>query len=1259
MTDRPTGGPVGGNNAPPVRKEGEDDRPFRRLFMRYAEPMWIYDVETLRFLDVNPAAVSRYGYSREEFLDMTLLDIRLPEDHEALLRSVAGAPDQTEKSGLWRHCGRDGRIRVVEITSHAITAEGRAARIVLVTDVTEQYLADPDYQETVGRRHADDALRQSSALASIAGQVARIGGWAHDIETDTIAWSGETCRLLGFPPALRPTRGDCLTLLSPEQQTVFDEDLRRCAARGVAFDRELDVATATGGALTVRCIGQARYDADGSITAVEGAVQDITEIKAGERAVRESRDRLRNIARATADLVWEWDIVNHSVWWSDGSSSLLGYRQNEMPASVDGWRSMIHPEDLFRVQDGFRETVTQGREHWGDEYRLRRSDGSYAYVMDRGFVMKDTAGTVVRIVGGMTDLTRRKEAELALARSNRALRMLTVCSEALIRAETESALLQRVCETAVEAGGYRTVCVAFAREDAASSVVPAVIAGADAGYLRRLSLSHAAGTPSGDGPVGRAIRFGEVQVVSDVTTDSTVPTAALATALGLRSGIILPLSDGQRPIGVLIVINGQAQEFIADEIRLLRTLADNLSFGIVSQRARLERARIQSAVETMAASVSSSADRTFFQRMAGSLAEALGAASGFVARLLPGDEGMAEVLGAMIDGAPAEAFTYSVVGSPCDAVTADHVTLIRSGVLSRFPEADLLPVFGADGYAGYRLDSAAGQPLGILFAVFREPIAQPDLVASTMRIFAARAAAELERREADARIREQASLLDKAQDAIVVRDLDRVVTYWNKGAERLYGIDRQAALGQPFDGLVGGVEAMLEQSTAALLADGEWRGTFVLDGGPGGHDRVVEGHASLVRDGDGEPESILLISTDVTDRHAMEEQLRQSQRLEAVGQLTGGVAHDFNNLLTVILGNIEILADRATEDARLWRVVDATRSAAERGAALTQRLLAFSRRQALEPAIIDVNALLSGMETLLGRTLSEDIAIDFRFARDIGRALIDEARLEAAVLNLCLNARDAMPGGGHLIIETRDAELDEAYASRHGDIDAGHYVAVSVSDTGVGIPDAVLEKVFDPFFTTKEVGRGSGLGLSMVYGFVKQSRGHIRVYSEVGQGTTVTLYLPRADDCVSAEPASGVAAEEKPGGSETVLLVEDDDLVRDHVHIQLESLGYRVVAAPSGPAALDILNGDAPVDLLFTDVVMPGGMNGPELAKRAAVLRPELKVLYTSGYTDTAMSLNGSLEPGVELLHKPYRRAELARRLRTALSRAPNGGATG
>ena len=500
-------------------------------------------------------------------------------------------------------------------------------------------------------------------------------------------------------------------------------------------------------------------------------------------------------------------------------------------------------------------------------------------------------------------------------------------------------------------------------------------------------------------------------------------------------------------------------------------------------------------------------------------------------------------------------------------------------------------------------------------------------------------------REHELRMR-LATMLERMGEGFVTIDRDWTITYVNAEAERLCRATRAELVGRNV------WEAFPEGRGSAFEAAHQRVLRYQVPV------RLLEHYAPLDLWSDTRvfptDEGLAIYFRDVSHERELEEQVRQAQRLESLGQITGGVAHDFNNLLTVVLGNAEMLTDKLEHEPRLQPLARMIQGAALRGAELTRALLAFARRQPLDPRAVDLNARIVDLQDLLGRALGEHVAIQIETASELPPALVDPAQFENALLNLCLNARDAMPAGGRLVIETAQCTL-AADAQVQLPLPPGSYLVVSVSDNGVGIAPEHLAQVFEPFFTTKDKGKGTGLGLSMVYGFAKQSGGHVSIESALGTGTTVRIYLPRAANDV-AEAVPDLAQRTPSGGRECILLVEDDVLVRRYAGDQLAALGYRVLQAGDGPEALEILRAEEDIDLLFTDIVMPGGMNGRQLADAALALRPRLKVLYTSGYTDNAVVHDGRLDPGVLLLNKPYRRAELALTVRAALDRAPDEG---
>ena len=490
--------------------------------------------------------------------------------------------------------------------------------------------------------------------------------------------------------------------------------------------------------------------------------------------------------------------------------------------------------------------------------------------------------------------------------------------------------------------------------------------------------------------------------------------------------------------------------------------------------------------------------------------------------------------------------------------------------------------------------------------------------------------------------------------AIISLDLHGVVTEWNKGAERIKGYRAEEVTGRHFS-MFYTPEERDRGLPAKSLEEAEREGRYEAEGlrvRKDGTQFLANVVIQPIYDRRGAHIGFAKITRDITQHRELEERLRQFQKMEAIGQLTGGVAHDFNNHLTVIFASLDLAQARVTHRESLEQALDSAIKAAERAASLTAQLLAFARRQPLKPEAIDVARLLTQTSGLLDRVLGERIRIETIRSGGLWPAYCDAAQLEAALLNLAVNARDAMTDGGKLTLEAANAYLDDDYAASNPDVNPGPYVMVAVTDTGAGMSRAIMERAFEPFFTTKPEGQGTGLGLSQVFGFIKQSGGHVKLYSEVGQGTTVKLYIPKAsgDNIAVLDTA---AEELAPGGTgETVLVVEDDEDVRAAAAAMIKEFGYSVISAEGPEQALHIL-ADRPVALVFTDVVMPGPITSRELADRARTLQPGVKVLFTSGYTQNAVVHGGRLDEGVELISKPYRREQLARRLRRLLIGTP------
>ncbi|MCD6073271.1 MAG: domain S-box protein [Rhodospirillales bacterium] len=499
-------------------------------------------------------------------------------------------------------------------------------------------------------------------------------------------------------------------------------------------------------------------------------------------------------------------------------------------------------------------------------------------------------------------------------------------------------------------------------------------------------------------------------------------------------------------------------------------------------------------------------------------------------------------------------------------------------------------------------------------------------------------------------------LVDAVSDyALYMLDPQGNVVNWNRGAQRIKGYTREEVVGRNFS-LFWTEEDRDAGTPQKALAEAALHGKYEAEGWRVGKDGTriwVNAIINAIRGSDGALLGFAKITRDLTERRAAEERARQAQKMEGIGQITGGVAHDFNNLLTIIIGNLETLqrnlASPALDVKRLQRSSENAMRGARRAESLTQRLLAFSRQQPLDPKPIDVGRLVASMSDLFRRTLGELVSIETVRGGGLWQTYIDPNQLELAILNLAVNARDAMPNGGKLTLETANVHLDEKYASTQAEVVPGQYVMLAVTDSGIGMPADVKARAFDPFFTTKDIGHGTGLGLSQVYGFVKQSRGHVKIYSEPGEGTTLKLYFPRVhaqtdspDDEIDAAPVHGSAGE-------AILVVEDDPDVRTFSCDTLGELGYTVLEAENGLAALHLIDTRPEIRLLFTDVGLPGGLNGRQLSEEALKRRPDLKVLFTTGYARNAIVHDGRLDPGVELITKPFTQAALATKLRDIL----------
>ncbi|WP_338662436.1 PAS domain-containing protein [Pararoseomonas sp. SCSIO 73927] len=994
------------------------------------------------------------------------------------IRFYAGVPLMSEGLPI-------GALCVIDTEPHegGLDERQRFALKALAAQVSSQIAlrrALTERDRVTAERDRADALRRQTLdsatdFAIVSMDLSRtITGW----NTGAVNICGWTeAAILGQPADL---------IFTPEDREagVPELETRRAARDGRATDERWHLREdgsrfwASGEMMPLR-------DEGGAHIGYLKMLRDRTEQHLAGEALEQLNERHRLAQRATRDAIWDWNLETNSVRWNEALREAYGWAPEQVEPTGDWWIARIHPDDRARIGRSIHAVIDGTGAGWTEEYRFRRADGSYAEVLDRGYVIRDRAGRATRMIGAMLDMTGMRRVEAALRVSEDRLRSILETVDAAF------AIVQVKFDTNDEPVDYRFV-------------------EANAGFERQAGVD---------------LRGKWVTEFAPDLEKFWFETYGHVAKTGERANFESYAEAFKRWFDVRAVRVGDPAE---------RTIAIIFN-DVTARREAEERLRASEAIA-----------RENVQRV--QLALAAGAIVGTWHWDLPTDRFTVD-----------EAFAHTFGLDPA---------LGREGI----PLARIVATVHPDDQAG-------------LAAAINEVIARGGAYAHQYRV-----------QRHDGRY------------------------YWIEANGRVdHGPD-----GTPlsFPGVVldvqerRAVEAERDRVTAELRAL-----TETLE------QRVSERTADLL---------------------LAEEQLRQSQKMEAVGQLTGGIAHDFNNLLTGVIGALELLNTRIGQ-GRLKDVdkyVVAAQGAAKRAAALTHRLLAFSRQQTLDPRPTDVNRLVAGMEDMIRRTTGPSIDVEVVAADGLWPTLVDPNQLENALLNLCINARDAMPDGGRLTIETANTRLDQR-TGKARDMEPGQYVAISVTDTGTGMPPDVIARAFDPFFTTKPLGLGTGLGLSMIYGFAKQSGGQVRIHSQVGLGTTMRVYLPRhLGKAEAVEEVPSLTAAPRAEAGQTVLVVDDEPTVRMLVMEVLEELGYGAIEAGDGASGLAVLQSDARIDLLVTDVGLPGGMNGRQMADAARVTRPDMEVLFITGYAENAVFRNGQLDPGMHVLIKPFAMEALASRIK-------------
>ena len=1116
------------------------------LFFAHPDPIFLYSKKSRRILEVNDAAINRYGFTRAELLSMTMADIELVHERIEMLSDVALLTSGLETSNIRRHCRKSGEMIYVDVKTSQLDFEGELAELIIARDVSN--------------------LVQNDASLRMAIRLFEMGMWRLDFQSEQLFCCESTCRILGLVKVAESISIDTyFNLVHPEDR---GPQRRRLAKFRESNDSlyvfEHRVVRPDGKVITVR--GGAERFMHRDRCGLSGVVQDVTDILSVDQKSNELDDALQANREASRVGTWRIDTGSELVHWSPETAAIHELPETQLLVLSDALEFFL-PKYRMVVKDCLERCSNDGVK-FDEKLQIRTAKGNTIWARFLGESLQNSAGDVCAVQGSFQDITNLIKAQKSADR----------------HAQRLATTLENISDAfALLDSNWRVLFVNRRSEALLRQKRDKVV-----GKLFWEIFPNAMGS-SFESKLREAVATGKANF-----TVEYVPRLELW--LEIKS---YPSEEGLS----MYLRDVTAERSLTNQLSLLESAVSRVNdLLIITKADPLDGPKGPEIVYVNDA----------FERVTGFSRED---AIGSTPRILQGENTQRFELNRIRE---------ALVSN--NSVHAELINYKKDGTQIDL-EVDIVPMINRQGRSTH-------------FVAVERDITHRKKLEKAMR-------------ETDERMRVFA---DATTDVIWDWNIQEDSLWWSKSAESTFGY------------LLGDFEAGIEFWTNRIHSEDRERVStslkVAIDGNAGiwteeyrflhadGSHRIVNDRACIVRAENGKATRSVGCIVDITERRELDNQLAQAQKMEAIGQLTGGVAHDFNNLLTVILGNAEMLVDRSSGDRQLRTMAEMVTQAAEKGSELTNRLLAFARKQPLEPTIVDVNELLTQIDQLLRRTVRENIEIEFFQGRDLWTTELDGSQLSAALLNLVINARDAMPKGGRLTIETANTALDTDYARMHSEVIAGHYVCISVSDQGIGMSAENIKKAFEPFFTTKPVGKGSGLGLSMVYGFVKQSRGHASIYSEVGEGTTIKLYFPRAYQ-VAKIPDDEAQGNELIGGTELILVVEDDDLVRQHLSTQLKYLGYRVLNASNGPKALTIINEHPDIDLLFTDVVMPGGMNGRELADMAKVIKPGLKVLFTSGYTENAIVHQGRLDAGVELLHKPYRRQQMSLKVRKVLDRGP------
>ena len=1010
-------------------------------------------------------------------------------------------------------------------------------------------------------------------------------------------------------------------------------------------------------------------DVDG-VNCVVSTAHDITQQIAAESELREQERRVRAATEAGQVGLWEWDIESDRYWLSGELRRQLGMDESAVGATYDEWRSRVHQDDLGTASARIRAAIIDDRMPLDHEYRMRHRDGSWRWVLARASIVRDATGRATRMLGSHVDITEQKSAARAIARLNRVRGMLSAVNQLIIREWEPEAMLARACQIAVKEGEAWMAWVGLVGPPEMPMELAAIAGGdaeAQADVLRILATSGCSFT-------AEALVTGRPTVCRDVGNDDrTLPWRAEADRAGIRSMASLPLTARGERTGTINLYAKDVGFFDETEIAVLAEFADDLSFGLeVAQRRRERRAgeaRIARQQATLVALTGQEKldlwdAETALARIVESAAESVEVERVSIWRY---EEGRARIRcidlfeastrrhssGLLLEqvGAPAyfralEAFD---VIDASDAMADPRTTEFTEGYLRPLDIRSMLdaPIHIHGERAGVLCLESIGRPRTWTPDERTYAIALANLVSLALES-AERRRGQTALLESEARFRE---LAESIREVFWVTDPQKhSMLYISPQYETVWGRPVAELLAEPMIWLetVHPDDRPRVREAVTRQVHGDYDEIYRISR-PDGEERWIHDRAFPVQQADGHVERIVGVARDITDVRHLEEQLRQSQKMEAVGLLAGGIAHDFNNILAAILMQAELAGSTLGVPAEAREGLLQIRAAAERAANLTRQLLLFGRRQLLRPVDSDLNDLVSHLAGMLRRIIGEDVTLALDLTDEPLVIHADSGMVDQVLLNLCINARDATVGGGDIIISTAAVESGPDDHERPPDSAPGRYVRLRVADHGTGIPADVLPRIFEPFFTTKAAGKGTGLGLATVFGIVRQHHGWIVARNRPAGGAAFDVFFPLASAERLVERQDEATSLGK-AGTETVLLAEDEPLVRSLAERVLLRQGYRVLSASTGAEALQLARESvAPISLLVSDLVMPGGMNGRELAQRLVAERPGLRVLFTSGYSAELAGQELQLEHGEQFLGKPFTTSQLLAAVRQTI----------